>query len=83
MNERFGGRDILLLVGASVVIISGILGVFIGENGGQVAAEVTLFGVLSVPTSPVAFSIYGMVVSAVVLAVLFGLVEFASRLEDA
>ncbi|WP_411963498.1 hypothetical protein [Haloferax sp. YSMS24] len=83
MNERLGGRDILLLVGASVVLISGILGVFIGANGGQVVAEVTFFGLLSLPTSPVAFSLYGMVVSALVLAVLFGLVEFASRLEDA
>ncbi|KAB1188383.1 MULTISPECIES: hypothetical protein [Haloferax] len=83
MNDTLGGRNILLLVGATVVVISGILGVFIGENGGQVTAEVSLFGVLSLPTSPLAFSLYGMVVSALVLAVLFGLVEFASRLEDA
>ena len=83
MNERLGGRDVLLLVGASVVVISGILGVFIGENSGQVTAEVTFFGLFSLPTSPVAFSLYGMVVSALILAVLFGLVEFASRLEDA
>ncbi|KTG30867.1 DUF7520 family protein [Haloferax profundi] len=83
MNDTLGGRNILLLVGASVVVISGILGVFIGENGGQVTEAVTLFGVLSLPTSPLAFSLYGMVVSALVLAVLFGLVEYVSRLEEA
>ncbi|ELZ97669.1 MULTISPECIES: DUF7520 family protein [Haloferax] len=83
MNDTSGGRRILLLVGASVVVISGILGVFIGENGGQVAAEISLFGVLSLPTSPLAFSLYGMAFSAVILAVLFALVEYASRVENA
>ncbi|POG54995.1 DUF7520 family protein [Haloferax marisrubri] len=83
MNDTSGGRRILFIVGASVVVISGILGVFIGENGGQVAAEISLFGFLSLPTTPLAFSLYGMVLSAALLGVLFGLVEYASRVEDA
>ncbi|WP_193788381.1 DUF7520 family protein [Haloferax mucosum] len=83
MNDRLGGRRVLILIGASAVLVSGILGVFIGESGGQVAAEVSLFGLLSLPTSPLAFSVYGMALSVVILAVLFGLVEFASRLEQA
>ncbi|EMA04463.1 hypothetical protein E6P09_11240 [Haloferax mediterranei ATCC 33500] len=78
-----GGRRVLLLIGVSTVLISGILGVFIGESGGQVAAEISLFGLLSLPTTPLAFSVYGMVLSVVILAVLFGLVEFASRMEQA
>ncbi|RDZ61621.1 hypothetical protein C5B90_18500 [Haloferax sp. Atlit-12N] len=83
MNDTSGGRRILFIVGASVVAISGILGVFIGENGGQVAAEISLFGLLSLPTTPLAFSLYGMVLSAALLGVLFGLVEYASRVENA
>ncbi|WP_396612580.1 hypothetical protein ACH9L7_04705 [Haloferax sp. S1W] len=83
MSDRLGGRRVFLIVGVSVVLISGILGVFIGENGGQVADSVLLFGVLSLPTTPIAFGLYGIVISALVLAALFGLVEFASRLEDA
>nr|WP_241429812.1 hypothetical protein [Haloferax larsenii] len=83
MSDRMGGRRVFLVIGVSVVLISGILGVFIGENGGQVTESIQLFGVLSLPTTPVAFALYGMVVSVFALGALFGLVEFASRLEEA
>jgi hypothetical protein len=78
-----GGRRILLVVGASVVAISGILGLFVGENGKQVAASIDFYGLVSIPTTPLAVSLYGMVLSAVALGVLFGLVEFASRWDEA
>ncbi|WP_410764567.1 hypothetical protein [Haloferax sp. DFSO60] len=83
MSDRFGGRRILLLVGLSVVAISGILGLFIGENGKQVATSIDLYGIVSVPTTPLAVSLYGIIISAVALGVLFGLVEFASRWDEA
>ncbi|MGQ4555060.1 DUF7520 family protein [Halobellus sp. GM3] len=77
------GRKILLSVGASVVAISGIVGWIVGSNGAEAVPESTLFGTgLSIPTTPTTFALYGVVVSALILGVLFGLVELASRLED-
>ncbi|QIB74553.1 hypothetical protein GL213_08190 [Halogeometricum borinquense] len=77
------GRSILIAVGASVVATSGIIGFFIGNNGSEVVSEIPLFGGLIVlPTTPVSMTLYGIVLSTIVLVCLFGLVELASRMED-
>jgi len=74
------GRRILLSVGAIVVVISGGLGWFVGSNGALSDAAVLGTG-LTVPVTPGALALYGVVVSTAILAGLFGLVELASRLE--
>jgi hypothetical protein len=77
------GRAILLAVGAGVVVISGIVGWIIGSNGAETVPETTVLGTgLSIPTTPETLAVYGAVLSALVLGTLFGLVEFASRVED-
>jgi hypothetical protein len=74
------GRRILLGVGALVVVISGGLGWFVGSNG-QLSDAAVLGTGFTVPVTPGALALYGVVVSAAILGGLFGLVELASRLE--
>ncbi|SFR68702.1 DUF7520 family protein [Halogeometricum limi] len=77
------GRSILLVVGLSVVAISGLLGAFIGSNGAEAVPEAAVLGgLLVLPTTPLSMALYGVVLASVVLAALFGLVELASRMED-
>lgn len=75
------GRRILLLVGASVVAVAGLIGFFVGTN--NEVATFDAFGVVTLPGSGLAVAAYGVVLSGLALAVLFGLVELASRLEGA
>ena len=78
------GRKILLGVGASVIAISGVVGWIIGSNGAEAVPESTILGTgLTIPTTPVAMGLYGMAVATLLLGTFFGLVELASRLEDA
>jgi hypothetical protein len=76
------GRPILLAVAASVVLVSGLIGFFVGSNGSVVGPEATLFGLVTVPTTPATMAGAGMLLAVLLLGTLFGLVELASRLED-
>ncbi len=74
------GRRILLSVGALVILLSGGIGWFVGSNGQLDDAAVLGTGI-TVPVTPGAIALYGIVVSTAILGGLFGLVELASRLE--
>ncbi|SMP05595.1 hypothetical protein [Halobellus salinus] len=74
------GRRILLAVGVTVIVISGGLGWFVGSNGELSDAAVLGTG-FTVPVTPGALALYGVVVSTGLLGGLFGLVELASRVE--
>ena len=76
------GRRILLALGGSMVLLGGLLGFFVGANGGEALTELTLFGVLTVPVSPGAMTLYGMIVIAVAIALLYGAVSLASRYDS-
>jgi len=73
------GRRILLGLGGGLVLLGGLLGFIVGGNGGETLRELTLFGVLTVPVSPVAMTLYGMIVIAVAISLLYGAVSLASR----
>jgi hypothetical protein len=75
------GRRILLGLGAGGVLLGGLLGFFVGANGGEALGELTLFGVLTVPVSPLAMTLYGMVVVGVAVSLLYGAVSLASRFD--
>ncbi|RDI70396.1 DUF7520 family protein [Halopelagius longus] len=78
------GRRILLGVGATVVVLAGVVGFFIGSNGAETAPRVAVLGgLVTIPTTPLSMSLYAALVAAGVLTVLFGLVAVASRYEDA
>lgn len=72
----------MLLVGAAVVAVAGVVGFIVGANGvGRPGIEV--FGVATLPATPVAVAVYAMALATAVLAALFAAVELASRIEDA
>jgi len=73
------GRRILLGLGGGLVLLGGLLGFIVGGNGGETLSELTLFGILTVPVSPGAMTLYGMIVVAVAIALLYGAVSLASR----
>ncbi|WP_253737310.1 DUF7520 family protein [Halohasta salina] len=75
------GRRILLGLGAGGVLLGGVLGFFVGANGGEALTEVTPFGVLTVPISPAAMTLYGMIVVGVAIGLLYGAVSLASRFD--
>jgi hypothetical protein len=78
------GRRVMLLVGAVVVLTTGTVGYVVGTNNAGRVPPVDLFGLglVPVPTTGPAWAAVGVAVAATGLAVLFGLVELASRLED-
>jgi len=76
------GRRILLVVGATVVTVVGLIGFFVGSNNAGRVTGVEIFGTVVLPTTPWAVAAYGVVLSATALALLFGFVELASRLEE-
>ncbi|MFB6154723.1 MAG: hypothetical protein ABEJ22_02435 [Haloferacaceae archaeon] len=82
MNRDTLGRRILLAVGATVVLVSGVVGAIIGENAAQAGATVRLFGRFTLPAGGVALGTFAAVLALVILGGLFSLVELASRLED-
>ncbi|MFB6090475.1 MAG: hypothetical protein ABEJ97_05390 [Halobellus sp.] len=78
------GRRILLVVGASIVVISGGVGWLVGSNGAAVASEIAILGSgVTIPVTAPAIALYGVVISSAILGALFGLVEAASRAERA
>jgi hypothetical protein len=76
-----GGRRVFLLLSVFVVAAAGLIGTFVGANSAERGAEVVVFGIVTLPTTSVAVAVYAALLAAVVLALLFGAVEAASRLE--
>jgi hypothetical protein len=79
-TETRGPRVFLLLSGF-VVAAAALIGAFVGANSAERGADVVVFGVATLPTTPAAVALYAAVLAAATLAVLFGAVSLASRLE--
>jgi hypothetical protein len=62
-----------------MIALGGVLGFIVGANGGRGLDAIEPFGLLTVPISPGAMTLYGMVVIAVAIGTLYGLVSVASR----
>ncbi|MGM0590600.1 MAG: DUF7520 family protein [Halobacteriota archaeon] len=76
------GQRILLLVAATVVATSGVIGFIIGSNSGASTTTIRVFDLLTLPSSPASLALYGVAVSTAAMAVLFGAVALASRFEE-
>jgi len=73
----------MLWVGAIVVVLSAGIGWLVGSNGSVEVSDAAILGTsMTIPVTPAAIALYGVVVSVLLLGALFGLVELASRLED-
>ncbi|WP_380676814.1 DUF7520 family protein [Salinigranum sp. GCM10025319] len=84
MTAQFvDGRRVFVVIAASVVVLAGVIGFFVGSNGADVAPTISVFGLLAIPTTPATLTLYGMGLAVVALAALFGLVTLASRFDDA
>lgn len=81
VGEGGSARRYLAGAAATVVAFVAVAGYVVAANNAVDA--VTVFGVATVPGTPVAMALYGVVLASAVLGVLFGLVTVASRYDDA
>jgi len=81
-DATISGRPIFAAGAVVVVLIGGGLGAIVGASGQRRDASVDLLGVVSFEMSPVVMTAFGMLLTASVLALLFGLVRVASRYDD-
>ena len=81
-SDSTDGRRVFGVVAVTVVLIGGLLGFFVGSNGAEVAPTIPLVGGLSLPTTPLTVTLYGMVLATLFVGALFGLVTLASRFDD-
>lgn len=83
MSERVvSGRPIFLAAAATVVLATGGLGFVVGTTGQERGRSMDLL-VTQFQMSPLSMALFGMVLTTVVLAALFGLVSFVSRYDEA
>ena len=79
-EDRNSGRRLLLALGGLVIPLGGMIGFIVGANGGgDVMSKFSLFGLLTVPLTPGAMTLYGMILITVAIGILYGAVEIASR----
>jgi len=81
-ESTVSSRPIFAAVAAIVVLIAGGIGAVVGASGQERAVAMDLLGVVAFQMTPVSMAAFGMVVTAAVLALLFGLVSVASRYDD-
>jgi len=82
-DRTISGRPIFAAGAAAVVLVGGGLGAIVGASGQERDASVDLLGLVSFEMTPVAMTAFGVLLTAGVLALLFGLVRVASRYDDA
>ena len=81
-ESTVSSRPIFAAVAVIVVLIAGGIGAVVGASGQERAVAMDLLGVVAFQMTPVSMAMFGMVVTAAVLALLFGLVSVASRYDD-
>jgi pseudouridine-5'-phosphate glycosidase len=81
-ESTVSGRPIFAAVAVIIVLIAGGIGAIVGASGQERAVAMDLLGLVSFQMTPVSMAVFGMVVTAAVLALLFGLVSVASRYDD-
>jgi hypothetical protein len=82
-TSDISGRPIFAAVAVLVVLVAGGIGAVVGASGQERAVAMDLLGVVSFPMTPVSMAAFGMLVTAGVLALLFGLVALAARYDEA
>ncbi|WP_228546295.1 DUF7520 family protein [Halegenticoccus tardaugens] len=82
MSDGLRGRRIMLALGAVTVILSGVVGLFVGANSGERMAEIEVLGGVALPATPTAVALYAGLLALFTLGALFVAVEYASTLEN-
>jgi len=82
-EPRTGGRRLVLVVYAAIVLLTAAIGFVIGAIGPQ-GLDPVLFGVVQLPPTPLGTAVYGGTTIGVLLGVLLGAVVYVSdRYDDA
>lgn len=72
------GRRIVLFLYLVVVTVAGLTGYLLGSIGPEGLRSVALFGVVSLPPTPVGLALYGVLTLGVGLGVALALVAYVS-----
>jgi hypothetical protein len=81
-TTRASGRRVLLLFGAVAVAVGFLVGSFVGGVSAERGTSVVAFGLVALPTGPLAVGIYAAALGVLFVGGLFGAVRFASRFDD-
>lgn len=81
-DATVSGRPIFAVVATIVVLVAGGIGAVVGASGQERDVAMDLLGVVSFQMTPTSMAAFGMVVTAGVLALLFGLVSVAAGYDD-
>ncbi|WP_458206172.1 DUF7520 family protein [Haladaptatus sp. NG-SE-30] len=80
MSDRvISSRPVFLATATVIVLVAGGIGFVVGTTGQNRGKTMDVLGVPLFEMSPVTMALFGMALTAVVLALLFGLVTYASR----
>jgi len=72
------GRRVVLFLYLVVVTVAGLTGYLLGSIGPEGLRSVSLFGVVSLPPTPVGLALYGVLTLGVGLGVALALVAYVS-----
>ena len=81
VGEGGSARRYLAGAAATVTLFVAVAGYVVAAN--NAVSSITVFGVVTLPGTPVGVALYGAALSVVLVGVLFGLVRIASRYDDA
>jgi hypothetical protein len=73
------GSQVVIALYVLVVAVTGLTGYLLGSIGPDGMRPVALFGLITLPPTPIGLAIYGVVTLGVGLGVALGLVVFVSR----
>lgn len=82
-TPEISGRPIFAIVVVVVISLAGLIGMIVGTTGQQRGMAMDLAGVISFAMTPVSMAAFGVLVTAAVFVLLFGLVSVASRYDAA
>lgn len=77
------GRRLFAILAPVVVASAAFMGAIVGGNAAQRGEAIVVFGLFSVPSSPLWLGLYAAVWATAVIGALYGLVAVASRFDDA
>ena len=72
----------LLLFGGVAVAVGFLVGSFVGEISAERGTSVVAFGLVTLPTGPLAVGLYAALLGLAVVGALFAGVRFVSRYDD-
>ena len=82
-DRQASGRRVLLAFGGVAVVVGVVVGSFVGGVSADRGASVVAFGVVTLPTGPLAVGLYAGLLGLLFVGSLFGAVRLVSRFDDA